>query len=105
MKNFTLEQFEEALERTGHRCEACGEYKFGELEAHHKKPKSILRKWETDKHGPGGGQKNLAVLCRECHEKTHQFNRAFWEFMTHGWQKIGETWADEEGQDGQVYNN
>lgn len=54
-----------AKRRTGGRCENCGNKG---TEVHHI---ALLDDGESRWNGPKNDQKNLKVLCRDCHENAH----------------------------------
>ncbi len=77
----------EVLERCGNQCEFC--FTFG-VQIHHVKYRSRAPR-DPLLHEPI----NLAGLCQECHDRTHDGDPALARFRTHSWQEIGKTEADE----------
>lgn len=79
-------------ERDGKQCANC--FAFSE-EIHHRKYRSRCA-GSPDVNDP----KNLVVLCLECHGRTHGGAKDMAQYRTFRWQKIGETEADCERDDG-----
>jgi 5-methylcytosine-specific restriction endonuclease McrA len=76
------------LERCGNQCEHC--FTFG-AEPHHKKYRSRCGPGD-DVHNPI----NIAMLCRNCHNRTHDEDPEYACYRTASWQPIGRSEADPE---------
>jgi 5-methylcytosine-specific restriction endonuclease McrA len=77
---------ERVLTRAHGACEHC--YANGG-QIHHKKYRSRGR-GDPELHT----EANLAVLCPECHKRTHDGDLRFKRFRTASWQKVGQSEAD-----------